>query len=238
MREFVRGQLGQIDSSGRVRDTEMLEKMYLYSSFFGTELNNVESIPSQSSEAFVMEQGLANVEYLTGEYIADFNKMYLREKFKNSELFRDFYSNFKITPKGVELINTDPLTMDRLMIELQNRPNLKNHLLLQKDAPISEEITDENFILEDETFQRNYYANFPRAVEKFDKEYSVIDNNTVIAKTPNNFVRIDQGLFEMVDSYGDYSVFKRIQENNSNFKAYSQEFTKPVNEIDLSNYGL
>ena len=238
MKEFVRGQIHEIDSQGQVRDTDMLEKMYLYSTFFNTELNNVEEIPAIETEAYLVEEDFSNVEYLTGDFIADFNKQYLREKQKNSALFQNFFSNFEVTNKGIKIINTDPLSMARIEIELENRPDLKKHLLLQKNSQISEQLEDENFLLEDETFLRNYYANFPRAVKKFDKDYSVIENDTLIAKTPDNFIRTDQGLFEMVDSYGDYSVFKRIQENNSNYKAYSKEFTKPVNEIDLSGYGF
>ena len=238
IKTFVRSEITKIDSHGAIRDTDMLEKMYLYASFFNTDINNVKNSPEISGEISIMEQYPSNVKNLIGDYVAKFNKEYLREKLKDSDLFKDFYSNFEVTEKGIKMIDTDPLTMRRMMIELQDRKDLRNHLLLQKDSQIRPEQLEENFLLEDDTIMRNYYANYPTELNRFTDNYTTVDVNTLLAKTSDNFIRVDQGVFEMVDSYGDYSVFKRIQENNSNYKAYNKDFTKPVNELDLSSYGI
>lgn len=237
MKDFVRSEIGNIDSYGETRDTEMLEKMYLYSSFFNTSLNNIGTSPQVEGEVNLIMNPISNQEYVTSDFISDFNKSYLREKLKNSELFKEFYSNFKVTSKGIKLINTDPITMTRLDIELQKRPDLKNHLLLQKDSPIKSD-NSLDYVIEDELLMRNFYANYPVALKRFTEEYTVIDNNTVISKTPDNFIRVDQGLFEMSDSFGEFSVFKRIEENKSNYKTYSPQFTKPINDTDLSGYSI
>ena len=238
MQNFVRTQISKIDSFGVARDTDMLEKMYIYSSFFNTELNNVQNNPSSEQEVSVMENYPSNVDYLTGEFIADFNKEYLREKLKDSQAFSDFYSNFEVTRDGIKMIDTDPITMRKMEIELEGRKDLRNHLLLQKESQIRPEPVDENFVLEDDTIMRNYYANFPTELAKFTDDYSLIGDDTIMAKTSDNLIRVDQGVYEMVDSYGDESVFKRIQVNNSVYKAYSKEFSKPVNKLDLSAYGI
>lgn len=224
----------EIEHSGEV-DTDMLKKMVLFSDFFNTNLNNTANVPSYSQEASLIEEFPKNADYLTTEFIADFNKQSLKEKAKNSRKYNEYYSNFTVTPKGIELINKDPITIETMRPHLTE--DLVNHFRLKKEGfdfnpedRLTTELSNIPIVM------RNYYKNFPKALPKFEGRYQM-DNGTLITNVTPDFLRTNEGVFEYLETVGNKSLFGRLEVNEGNFKQYDNAL-EPPELREVTKYNL
>lgn len=224
----------EIEHTGEV-DTDMLKKMVLFSDFFNTKLNNTPNVPSYSQEASLIEEFPKNADYLTTEFIADFNKQSLKEKAKNSRKYNEYYSNFTVTPKGIELINKDPITIETMRPHLTE--DLVNHFRLKKDGfdfnpedRLTTELSNIPIVM------RNYYKNFPKALPKFEGRYQM-DNGTLITNVTPDFLRTNEGVFEYLETVGSKSLYGRLESIEGNFKEYDNAL-EPPELREVTKYNL
>lgn len=214
-------------------DTNMLKKMVLFSSFFKTKLNNERAVPSVESEMTLIENYPTNAEYLTTEFIADFNKTMLKEKVKNSKKYNSFYKHFDILEKGIELVNTDPITMSEIQEYLT--PDLINHFKLKKDGINIEAVNDAESEAVNEVALRNYYTNFPQALPLYKETYQM-DNGILITNGTTQFIRVDEGAFEHVETIGQKSLYTPLNTNTTSYKIYSASLSvTPLGDISKFN---
>ena len=124
----------------------------------------------------------------------------------------------KITSKGVELINNDPITES-------------NSKLFEKEKEDYSAELDVDINLD----KRKAILEGKIAVEKIKTDYNYSEDNVLITKNNENyFVRTPQGTFEKVYEEGDLSFYKKVISEDKNLS--NMDFTKYFNQqVDIEN---
>lgn len=203
-------------------NSETAEAVALYKIYF--DATNEQTIePSRTVDNFK-----GDYNYLTNDYIADFYSKYLKEKQKDSKMFRDFYTNFEVNEKGINLKNTDEITMQKVQAYVDE--NLRQYSLLSKQMPdltIREEapISD----------PRIDAINNPQSVEVNKNQLLRVNDNEVVLKdATKKFLRINNQIYEAIQRVGNIASYARLNSNNSNYNAVQVEF--PQSTINIEDY--
>lgn len=174
----------------------------------------------------VQKQFTGNYNYLTEDYVSDFYIEQLKEKQKNSPKYRNFYSNFEVNEKGINLVNTDDITMQQ--IEIYADDNLRQYSLLSKQMPnLKVDDINEN--------QRDLIVNNPQTLEEYKKDLFRVNDNTIILKDNiETFVKVNGEIYENVETDNNLSVFAKIETPISDY--YQYNIKQPKTNIKLSDY--
>lgn len=173
------------------------------------------------------KQFTGNYNYLTEDFVSDFYIEQLKEKQKNSAKYRNFYSNFEVNEKGINLLNTDDITMQQ--IEVYADDNLRQYSLVSKQMP---DLKVETEINEN---QRDLIVNNPQTLENYKKDLFRVNDNTIILKdNVDDFVKINDSIYENIESDGNLSVFAQIKTEKSDY--YQYNIKQPKSNIKLSDY--
>lgn len=224
---FVQGQTKKIGKG----DNVMMQRMYISAAYFNTKLRNEKPIPSLSGEVNSIMNPVSNIEYLQTEFISDFREKQIKEKQKDSEAYKKYYSNFNISNQGIEMINTDPISL--LEMEPYIEDNMKDYMRLKKSF-IGESDTYEGVITDN--MKRSYYSNFPESLPVFEGNYQIVSNRTVATRENESFIKIDNKVYELIETLGEYNFYSQLDTNPSLYKEYSPDTTKPELDVDISNY--
>jgi hypothetical protein len=174
----------------------------------------------------VQKQFTGNYNYLTEDYVSDFYIEQLKEKQKNSAKYRNFYKNFEVNEKGINLLNTDDITMQQ--IEIYADDNLRQYSLLSKQMPdLKVDDINEN--------QRDLTVNNPQTLEDYKKDLFRVNDNTIILKdNTETFVKVNGEIYENVETDSNLSVFAKIETPISDYFQYN--IKQPKTNIKLSDY--
>jgi ribosomal protein S18 acetylase RimI-like enzyme len=225
LKRFVQGKSKGIDTSKLDNiDSEVLQKLALYKYLFKGELNNETTPPNIYEEQNLLEQG---TKLVNEETIADFYSTLLKEKRKNSEKYKDFYSKFEITSEGISLISNDPITISSIKSQIEGYPDLKGYFNSNKNSNLTFLNEDEVEQELDENFLRGYYSNFPQALSIYTGEYQVLNSQTISTKGSNPFLRISSGIYEFNKEVSGTNYYSKLEENTSEFKDYNLN-SKPM----------
>lgn len=156
--------------------------------------------------------GLTNsLDYLTGEFIADFNI----EKLKNPNGLND---KFIITEKGIEQKYQDPISMAEIEAYLMEQSSF--NIALQEYSIISKQIP--NLVDTNVQVLANKFNNRLFAVNNFDKvkipttDVTKLNDETAVAKNEiAEFLNIEGELFELINKEGNENIYTRIQKNEN-----------------------
>jgi hypothetical protein len=174
----------------------------------------------------VQKQFTGNYNYLTEDYVSDFYIEQLKEKQKNSAKYRNFYKNFEVNEKGINLLNTDDITIQQ--IEIYADDNLRQYSLLSKQMPdLKVDDINEN--------QRDLTVNNPQTLEDYKKDLFRVNDNTIILKdNTETFVKVNGEIYENVETDSNLSVFAKIETPISDYFQYN--IKQPKTNIKLSDY--
>lgn len=226
IKNFVQGQTKLIEDA---TDMEMAQRMYISSVYFNTKLDNTGPIPTMENEIANIEEPVPNGQYLATEFISDFRVQQIKEKQKGS----DRYDNFRVTQRGLEFINDDPISMARTNLNLTT--DMENYMRLHKYSfQILGEPTDR---ITDRTLQRNYYTNYPEALPKFTRNHTTISNRVLATKTTEAFIKVNGRVYEAAKGTGEYTFYSQLDVNPSDYKIYDTNMPMPELDVDVSNYG-
>lgn len=219
---------------------ENLEKLVLYKLLFKHPINVSENIDfNQEINKFNLFNG--NFDYLTTNFLSDFNNYVLKEKFKNSEIYNNVLQYFSIDERGIYLKNDDVLTKQKInLLSLDNKMfnNLRQYVLISKEQSLQDifEISNDGLLVNSEGFERIYYSNNPQMVKSYKGEYSLQDDVMVIDKNNNNFIKVDDLLYEKVQEQNGLSFYKNIPIlNNNYFKNYGTKINVKKN-VDFEKF--
>lgn len=234
---WVDGQIKNLYTEGMPPvEIEELKKYVLYFNYYNKDVNynKFDTHPPMSKEYSLMVEPVGNMNYLGTEFIADFNKRIIREKQKGSEAYEDFYSNFKITSQGIDLVNSDPISKAAMAPYYESNEDLVNYFKLHKErVALVEDGGIEDQIVDD-LFRRNYYANYPTKLKPFQGDYSSLTPNTLAVKSKAPFIRTRKGVFEFVESHGRVGVYGKVDTNLGVFKKYDLNMTPPLLDADTN----
>jgi len=172
------------------------------------------------------KQFVGNYNYLTEDYVSDFYIEQLKEKKKNSAKYRNFYKNFEVNEKGINLLNIDDITMQQ--IEIYADDNLRQYSLISKQMPnLRVDDINEN--------QRDLTVNNPQTLEDYKKDLFRVNDNTIILKDNiETFVKVNGEIYENVETDSNLSVFAKIETEKSDY--YQYNIKQPKTNIKLSDY--
>ena len=168
-------------------------------------------------------------QYLTEEFPSDFYSKFLAEKKLNSKIFRDFYSNFEINEKGINIINTDPISMRNIRIYADE--NLRQYSILSKQMPnISDDLSNDESISE-----RDNVVNNPQTLEKFQGKIHKLNNNEVIVKNnTERFIKIGDNIYEAIEVLGNLTHFAKVENEVTQY--HKVGIGQPTSSLKLADY--
>ena len=222
--------VGEENISQEVLEEYVLKFNYINRS---NDLNKFTKIPSMETEYSNFKTPVSNEEYLKSDFIADFFRKSLKEKSLNSLEFTEFYSNFAITNAGIKLVNTDPISLMHIDKYIADNKDLVDYLKLHKSG-IDLDTTIQEDPKQDDLFLRNYYINFPTALKAYRGDYSKLSNKTLIAENKSPFLRLGDGVYEMIYGIGSKGVYGKLSQVEGMFKQYRTTLRPPTLDIDIS----
>jgi hypothetical protein len=239
IKRFIENEVSKLDVPSVSLDNTTLQQLVINKYAFEHPLNFTQTVDVQeefnSFEAFD-----GNEEYLKTDFISDFYSDYLQEKIKNSEKYREFYSNFSINEGGVVLVNDDAITTQKIKDYLAEKnikkgKNLENYSLLTDQIP-NLKTTERNTSDYTRDFYRTNYSNNPMTLEKVKGDYKFLTDTTILKNNSvENFIRVKDRVFELVDTKGGNSFYEEIPVNISEYKVFS--LSQPVLSVNIDNYG-
>lgn len=157
-----------------------------------------------------------DIVYLTGEFLSDFNTEKMFEKAKDSSFYRNVLRHFEITDQGLKLINPTPEQARQIA---SNTPNsgighsLRQYSIISKDKNINELF--DNFEGENLgrsiPFFRNLYKNNITLLTPYKGDKTYDGDVLQIENIVDNFIRIDNDLYEKVGEKGNISQYKIVE---------------------------
>lgn len=152
-----------------------------------------------------------SLDYLTGEFIADFNI----EKLKNPNGLND---KFVITEKGIEQKYQDPISMAEIEAYLMEPSDL--NIALQEYSIISKQFP--NLVDANVQLLTNKFNNRLININNFDKvkipttDIIKLNDEVTIAKNETaEFINVEGELFELVNKQDSNNIYVRIQKNEN-----------------------
>ena len=239
IKRFIENEVSKLDVPSVSLDNTTLQQLVINKYAFEHPLNFTQTVNVQEEfSSFEVFDG--NEEYLKTDFISDFYAEYLQEKIKNSEKYREFYSNFSINEGGIVLVNDDAITVEKIKDYLAEKnikqsKDLENYSLLTDQIP---NLKTAERINSDYTrdFYRAKYSNNPMTLNKVEGDYKFLSNTTTLKNNSiDNFIRVKDRLFELVDTKGGNSFYEEIPVNSSEYKIFS--IPQPVLSVNIDNYG-
>ncbi len=226
LRKYVQSNV----KNDEVTSTETAEVLDLFKMYF--------SIPAEAAPKKVdkndfnqkQAQFTGDVEYLATDFVSDFYIEGLKEKAKESDLYRDFYRHFSVTSKGLELVNNDPITLE--VIKPYVTEDLKNYSLLSRSMPNLKGDID---FVDSRNSRRSLVSNHPAVLEKFQGNISILDNNNIIAKNDSSeFIKLKNAIYENVGTIGNLSLYTKLETSKGEYNNFAVD--KPVSSYNLNDY--
>jgi hypothetical protein len=239
IKRFIENEVSKLDVPSVSLDNTVLQQMVINKYAFGHPMTFKKNVDFQeefnSFEAFD-----GNEEYLKTDFIADFYSEFLQEKIKDSEKYKEFYSNFSINERGIVLVNDDAITVQKIKDYLAEKnikqaKDLENYSLLTDQIPNLKTLEKPS---SDYTrdFYRTNYINNPMSLDKVKGEYKFITDTTIVKNNSiDNFIRVKDRVFELVDTKGGNSFYEEVPVNTSEYKTFN--VSQPVLSVNLDNYG-
>jgi len=163
---------------------------------------------------------VTNVDYLKAGFISDFYNYILKEKLKNSAVYRNTLSKISINNRDITIGND---ISDLKNIEFYEE--LMDYLALKKDSTGKKYIAKE---FKQDATNVLTVINFPETVGEYSGVKNIVGNLMSIPRTVNSFVRIGDTLYQKVGENPQTSVFVKVRPSTDNL--YYQT------EVETENY--
>ena len=222
LKEYVQTQIATSD----FKNSDKAEAVYLYKMYFDiTTTNEKEAVKTNANFT-------GNYEYLTTEFVSDFYIEMLKEREKNSEIYKNFYSNFDINENGIYLKNEDNITMSQVREYADE--NLKQYSIISKQMPL---LTEQEIQSETKQVRRDAILNSPQNLEKYQGQYHKLNDNNLILKNSNEeFIKVGGNIFEAVDIDGNLTLYSRLNSVVGEYNTFENEAPKTNVKIEDYSY--
>ena len=159
--------------------------------------------PSQSNFTPSFSPSLSNLEYLKGDFLADFNA----EILKNPS--HEFYNKFHVNEKGINLKYSDPISLNQIEAYLEDGVKLGEEL--KQYSTISKNIPNFNKQIQTQPNSRLEAVNNISSLKTLSTFVTAIDKNTIFAKNETEqFINYGNEVFELKNKEFDNSVFTKL----------------------------
>lgn len=238
IRYFINNNIYQLDLGVENFDSETAQLLLLYKYYFNNPINTppvntfAEDLPALGNF-----DGDSN--YLSSDYISDFQTEKLKEREKDSDVYNQVYSQFAIGESGIIPINNDVISLNTLsaaiseLLTEEQQKDLRNYAVVSKNRDIKMLFpTDPQIFTMDTMIQeREYYQNYPNALPDFKENYRNINASTIVTEDAGQtFIRINNKLFEKAQDSAGQSFYRQIVTYEGNFNTIEPQ--EPVNKFD------
>lgn len=225
LKYYVQKNANQLEVSDYEVDVDNLEKMFLYKKFFDFPISTQKArVKTDNFNKITNSEG-----YLTDIFMKEFNKWILATA----------NPYFKVTGKGIELVNNDELSKaeavnsvpEKFKQELAEYNIISDSLNL--DMPLPEEkYEDINTQLE----QRQKAVNNPDRVKKVSGQYTYLKDGVLAAKNESEtFVRTPIGIFEKIFEFENIKFYGKLDtDKKQGYKKVNVE--APLSDINFKDY--
>ena len=224
LKEAVTQDLDSLGIQDYQVDPEVLEKMYLYKTYFGFPLESKKKAVGVDS----LSKVLLDEAYLTDDFVREFNKWILKTNNKY----------FTVTEKGIELLQKDPISKQEAILSLDKElvETLAQYNAISKHLNLGIEPQESNSDFTDAAkTNRQAAINNPQNVKKLKGEYTYLEDGVLAAKNETEtFVKTPVGVFEMIYENNNIKFYNKLEEADPNYKISNIE--KPLSDIDFSKY--
>lgn len=224
LKEFVEKEVSTLEIQDYEVDPDKLAKIYLYKKYFGFSL----LAPTPKVSVDKLSAVTSDPEYLVIDFAKEFNKWILSTN----------NNYFKVTDKGIELVEKDPLSREEAILTVPEEfiKDLTEYDAISKNLNLGLEAEEEVFPnYDNQTEQREFFANNPNNAKKLSGDYLYIEEGVLVAKNETEtFVRTPQGVFEMIYEAGNIKFYNKLPEVDPNFKFVGLE--KPLSDVDFNKY--
>jgi len=187
--------------------------------------------PIRTKEDFKASVIETDIEYLKGEFIADFNI----EILKNPA--HDFYNKFEINEKGISLKYSDPISIVQIKAYLEDGVKLGKELadysVISKNIP---NLKEENL----EVYDRISAINNKNKLKKPTTQVTQIDSNSLLAKNETaDFINYKNEVYEMKNKEANDTVYIKLNTlEDLNYYQTEVETKEYVDQVNLNQQKL
>ena len=207
-------------------DMETKEKIIIYKMLYNIPIN----YPSNK----VSSNSVSDVDYISNQFVSDFNKERLKNKKENTPAYNNFYRFFTVDHKGIRPVNNSVYTQDFIRTGMTNeiegisaklKTDLIDYMKLSKypgSFPIIEniDIVDSSRIMAQQD---------PYSVPKAEGNYQIVSETEILAYSDGRqFLRVEDQVYEKVLEYDDIQLYKALPKGDSVLKSTNTE--KPVSD--------
>jgi hypothetical protein len=224
LKEYVQKNTPKLEVSDFQVDSDNLEKMFLYKTFF--------KFPMSSKEEVVNIEEAVSI---------TFDPAYLQEDFVKEVAQWIVDTNnkfFKVSERGIELVETDAISKEEAALTIPDSmiERFSEYDKISNNLNLGLKLQEEDYqAFDKESLERLYAINNPDSVPKAKGEYSYVEEGILVTKNEhNNFVRTPMGIYEMIYQMGNLKFFNKLEEANASYKTV--EGVKPLSDIDFSKY--
>lgn len=224
LKDYVQKNTPKLEVSDFQVDSDNLEKMFLYKTFF--------KFPMSSKEEVVNIEEAVSI---------TFDPAYLQEDFVKEVAQWIVDTNnkfFKVSERGIELVETDSISKEEAALTIPDSmiERFSEYDKISNNLNLGLKLQEEDYqAFDKESLERLYAINNPDSVPKAKGEYSYVEEGILVTKNEhNNFVRTPMGIYEMIYQMGNLKFFNKLEEANASYKTV--EGVKPLSDIDFSKY--
>lgn len=225
LKRYVQKNASLLEISDYEVDVDNLEKIFLYKKFFDFPISTKSlEVSTDNFNKITNSEG-----YLTDVFVKDFNKWILATA----------NPYFKVTGKGIELVNNDEISKEEAINSVPERfkQELAEYNVISKnlnlDLPLPEErYQDINTQLE----QRQRAVNNPESVKKVSGQYTYLKDEVLAVKNESEtFLRTPIGIFEKIFEFENIKFYGKLDtDSKKGYKKVSVE--APFSDINFKEY--
>lgn len=182
------------------------EKASLYQVVFGhPEINLVKESDMATSALSTLT---TNEVYLKTDFVSDFYSMILQEKLADSPVYRNTLSKFSVTDNDITL--TSDLVSD--LTDIPMYQELMDYIKLRKNSSMKKFLPAEMMGDTNEAFSA---YNFPTTIAQYTGTKAETQNLVVTPPILDDFIRIEDTVYQKVKVSQTANVFLRLKPNNN-----------------------
>ena len=210
---FVEERMPEVITEDAEYDSDVVKKLIYYKNYFGVKENKPE---------LNLESKLSKIQDITLENPAD---VIVEARNKQLREVHPALQNLVFNSKGITLRYTDAQSVSEMNDYLKEDEALRNYFLLSRDTNFDVDVEFSNeFVLE-----RDILIN-GGTKEQFKGDYRTIDENTLQAKTNEDFITIGTQNYERIQ--GD--LFVKLEKNTSDYFTINNE--QPTSNTNIEDY--
>jgi len=174
-------------------------------------------------------------DFLTGDFISNFAKEYLKEKIENSELFNKLYNHFSFTNADITLKDNDPYSKQEIRLFTPQTHSLRKYAAISKNADLNTLFPNNN---EDVVSDRDFYLNYPEQLAKKTIQYEVSENGDYLAteNLQDNFINVKDEIWEKARTYKNMTIYQKLPSLNNPYYFQKSKNTSINNKVDVKQF--